>query len=41
VAYLNETDYWEILNKNLYDQLATDTIDQSFGFADLSLSAIT
>ena len=33
VTYPNETDYWEILNKNLSDQLATDTIDQSFGFA--------
>jgi len=40
VTYPNETDYWEILNKNL-PSARHRHIDQSFGFADLSLSAIT
>ena len=35
VTYPNETDYWETLNKNLSDQLATDTVDKSFGFTGL------
>ena len=34
-TYPNETDYWEILNKNLSGQLVTDTIDKSFGFSGL------
>ena len=40
VTYPNETDYWEILNKNL-PSARHRHIDQSFGFADLSLNAIT
>ena len=40
VMYPNETDYWEILNKNL-PSARYRHIDQSFGFADLSLNAIT
>jgi hypothetical protein len=31
VAYPNETDFWEILNKNLVDALLTDTIPTTFG----------
>jgi hypothetical protein len=34
-TYPNETDYWEVLNKNLSDQLVTDTIGKSFGFSGL------
>jgi len=30
-SYPNETDYWEVLNKNLASNLATTTISKSFG----------
>ena len=30
-SYPNETDYWEVLNKNLANDLATTTISKSFG----------
>ena len=33
--YPNETDYWEVLNKNLSKQLSSDTIHRDFGFSGL------